>query len=144
MSVQRLAETLSSGALVEALEREHGGFELLHHWQQGEFHHDIVLALKEPGALPGPILVVATNCNAGVKEVLCFDRVPDQGALWHRRCPDNPEFQGELPPVLAEARTLHWFDPCKLLEPDARSEYREEFRERQNGGGWKLRTPGSE
>jgi hypothetical protein len=139
MAVQRLADELSSKALLEVLQQEHGGFDLLHHWQQGEFHHDIVLAVKERRALPGAILVVATNCNAGVKEVLCFDRVPDPGALWHRRCPDNPEFHGELPPVLDEARTRHWFDPCKLLGPEARSEYREEFRERQPGGGWKLK-----
>jgi hypothetical protein len=38
-------------------------------------------------------------------------------------------------------RTEHWFDPCALLGPDARSEYREEFRERQCGGGWTPRKP---
>jgi hypothetical protein len=40
---------------------------------------------------------------------------------------------------LAAATTEHWFDPCELLAPDARSELREEFRERQCGGGWMLR-----
>jgi hypothetical protein len=38
--------------------------------------------------------------------------------------------------VLAVATTQHWFNPCELPGPNARSEYREEFRERQCGGGW--------
>jgi hypothetical protein len=29
--------------------------------------------------------VVATNCNAGVKELLCFAEIPDRDALWHWR-----------------------------------------------------------
>ena len=95
---------------------------------------------RRRAALPGRILVVATNCNGGVKEILCFDSLPDRGALWHHRCPDNDEFAGELPPVLDSVRTLHWFDPCELLRPDARSEYRPEARERQAGGGWQLKT----
>ena len=95
-------------------------------------------------SLPGPVLVVATNCNGGVKEVLCFRSVPERGALWHHRCPDNAEFAGELPPLLDSVRTVHWFDPCELLRPDARSEYREEFRARAPGGGWALKDePGS-
>jgi hypothetical protein len=45
--------------------------------------------------------------------------------------------------VLAAARTEHWFDPCDLLRPDARSEYREEYRDRQCGGGFMPRkSPG--
>ena len=120
-----------------------GGYELVAHWQQGEFHHDTVLRVDAVrAALPGAILVVATNCNGGVKEVLCFRELPDRHALWHRRCPDNPEFSGELAEPLASSRTVHWFDPCELLEPDARSEYRREFRERQQGGGWTLKACG--
>ena len=137
--VQVLVDELSSAALIAVLERDHAGFALLHHWQQGEFHHDLVLAVNEPRELPGRILVVATNCNAGIKEVLCFDEVPDRYALWHWRCPDNPEFSGTLPPMLDRAQTLHWFDPCRLLTADARSEYCESARERQTGGGWKLK-----
>jgi hypothetical protein len=57
-------------------------------------------------------------------------------ALWHARCPDDPEFAGTLPDPLAAARTSHWFDPCELLLPNARSELLEQFRERQCGGGW--------
>jgi hypothetical protein len=83
--------------------------------------------------------VIATNCNGGVKELLCLESVPARGALWHRRCPESPEFSGDLPPVLASVRTVHWFDPCQLLEPDARSEYKEEARRRQPGGGWLLK-----
>jgi hypothetical protein len=143
MTVDQLAATMSSGALLDLLRAESGGFELLDHWQQGEFHHDFILSVRDPVGLPGRILVVATNCNAGVKEVICFDRPPARGALWHSRCPDNVEFIGDLPHVLASARTRHWFDPCTLLQPDARSEYREEFRERQLGGGWLLKAGGA-
>jgi hypothetical protein len=89
-----------------------------------------------PGTLPGAVLVVATNCNGGVKEVLCFDHVPERFALWHARCPENPEFVGELSPLLGEVRTLHWFDPCVLLDAQARSELKPECRKRQRGGGY--------
>ena len=53
------------------------------------------------------------------------------------------EFNGELPPILAETRTVHWFDPCSLLSVNARSEYLPEFRERQAGGGWQPKTCGA-
>jgi hypothetical protein len=85
------------------------------------------------------VLVVATNCNGGIKELLCFDELPLQAALWHWRCPANPEFSGELPRLRARAETPHFFDPCELLTPNARSEIREEHRERQCGGGWVLK-----
>jgi hypothetical protein len=42
-------------------------------------------------------------------------------------------------PVRGRAQTVHWFDPCELLSADARSAYRPEHRERQEGGGWRLR-----
>ena len=87
--------------------------------------------------------MISTNCNGGVKEVLCFAEVPSLAALWHVRCPDNPEFAGVLPPLLAGVKTAHWFDPCELLTDDARSEYRPEHRERQCGGGWLPKTAGS-
>jgi hypothetical protein len=92
--------------------------------------------------VPGPILIVATNCNGGVKEVLCFLEVPDRYALRHRRCPDSPELSGELTEPLATSRTVHWFDPSDLLKSDARNEYRPEFRERQQGGGWEMISRG--
>lgn len=125
------------GALLTRLRERFGRYELLAHWKQGEFHHDIVLRLAEPPEpRGGRILVVATNCNGGVKEVLALPEVPERDALWHARCPDNPEFTGTLPAILDRARTTHWFDPCELLTPDARSELRPEFRRRQRGGGW--------
>ena len=125
------------GALLDEVRRRWGGYELIDHWRQGEFHHDVVLRVPAAVAvMGGEIFVVATNCNGGVKEVLCFTKLPDRSALWHSRCPDNPEFSGEIPEVVASTRTEHWFEPCELLKPDARSEYREEFRERQCGGGW--------
>ena len=139
MSVQLLAGQLTLGSLLDEVRRAAGRYELVEHWQQGEFHHDTVIRVDpERADVPGPILIVATNCNGGVKEVLCFGQMPSRDALWHRRCPDSPEFAGELPEILACSKTLHWFDPCDLLKSDARSEYRPEFRERQAGGGWKM------
>lgn len=143
MAVQHLANQLTLGGVLDELRRLSGHYELLDHWQQGEFHHDTVLRVDpQRASVPGPILIVATNCNGGVKEVLCFGVMPDRFALWHHRCPDVPEFSGELPQILASSRTVHWFDPCDLLKPDARSEYRPEFRERQSGGGWVMKSCG--
>ena len=122
------------GTLLERLRDRYGRYELLEHWKQGEFHHDIVVRLPDDGV----VLVVATNCNGGVKEVLAFDGVPDRSALWHSRCPAVADFAGELPTSLGRAITTHWFDPCNLLTDDARSELREEFRKRQHGGGWQM------
>lgn len=136
-----LAKALVLGALLDRVRERWGRYELVDHWKQGEFHHDVVLRVPASGGdLPGAVLVVATNCNGGVKEVLCFADVPDRLALWHERCPENPEFTGELTTLLASVTTPHWFDPCELLLPTARSEYRDEFRERQCGGGWLPRT----
>lgn len=130
------------GALMDELRTRFGGFDLVDHWQQGEFHHDTVFRLQKPSLdLPGDFIVVATNCNGGVKEVLCFSELPTYGALWKARCPDSREFSGELPKLHGRATTHHYFDPCDLLRPDARSEYRAEFRERQRGGGWVARKP---
>lgn len=134
MHLRELAAQLSLGTLLEEL-RARGGYRLVDHWQQGEFHHDTVLDVEGLG-LAGRYLVVATNCNGGIKEVLLFASVPTRGALWRRRCPSSLEFSGELPPLIDEARTVHWFDPCELLAPDARSELRPEFRQRATGGGW--------
>jgi hypothetical protein len=135
--VETLAAERVLGALLEAVRQTCGGYDLLAHHQQGEFHHDVMVRVAEAEPrLPGHYLVIATNCNGGVKEVLCFGEPVEALALWHFRCPDNQEFSGSLPPLLASARTEHWFDPCELLGPDARSELRAEFRARQAGGGW--------
>ena len=140
--IDALAATLVLGALLDDVRRAYGSFELLEHWTQGEFHHDLVVRLPACASvsdLPGRILVVATNCNGGVKEVLCFDDVPARGSLWSLRCPQNRDF-AEPPAVpLLRSATLHWFDPCELLLPDARSELLPEHRRRQDGGGWTAR-----
>jgi hypothetical protein len=136
MGTRNLARTLVLGSLFDALEAQHGGFDLLAHWTQGEFHHDLVVRVNERWDLPGAFLVISTNCNGGVKEVLCVEEMPTRGGLWRMRCPDNPDFEGELPKVLERATTLHWFEPCELLASDARSELRKEYRARQLGGGW--------
>lgn len=85
------------GALLAELRTRWGGFVLVDHWQQGEFHHDTVLRLqKSTNELPGDFIVVATNCNGGIKEVLCFSEKPTQDGLWKARCPESDEFTGEL------------------------------------------------
>ncbi len=139
MTLERLAEAMVLGALLELLRP--AGYELIAHWKQGEFHHDVVLRVPRAASLglPGEVLVVATNCNGGIKEVLSFDRVPDRYALWHWRCPHVADFSGELPSILGTATTAHWFDPCELLAEDARSELKEEARERQLGGGFTMK-----
>jgi hypothetical protein len=137
--LRQLADSMMLGSLLERLRDKFGGYELVDHWQQGEFHHDVVLRVSARGLLPGDFIVVATNCNGGVKEVLSFASLPDRMGLWQMRCPSNPEFVGETPTVLGRELTVHWFDPCELLLADARSELREEFRERQCGGGWQRR-----
>ena len=136
----RLADHMTLGALLEEVRETYGGYELLDHWQQGEFHHDVVVRVATPGALPGPVLVVATNCNGGVKEVLAFNDVPSRGGLWRWRCPQNPEFSGDVPTIAGRAETVHFFDPCELLLDTSRSELREEFRARQSGGGWTCKV----
>jgi hypothetical protein len=144
MATQDLAAKLTLGGVLDEVRRRGGKYQLLAHWKQGEFHHDTVIEVNaQRVGVPGPVLVIATNCNGGVKEVLSFGELPDRYALWHHRCPQAPEFSGVLPPVLESARTLHWFDPCNLLMDDARSEYRAEFRERQLGGGWQMKACGS-
>lgn len=134
MGLELLEDRLTLGEVLEVLGAL-GGYELLAHWTQGEFHHDVVLRLSEP-RLPGRVLVVATNCNGGVKEVLAFDEAPDRDALWHWRCPDGEFAHAPLPELRASLRTCHFFDPCELLAADARSELKPEFRRRQRGGGW--------
>jgi hypothetical protein len=140
LTVHSLAASLVLGALLDRVTQRYGSYDLVAHWTQGEFHHDVVLRLPEAATphLGGCVLVVATNCNGGVKEVLAFDEVPQRAALWHERCPEVPEFEGALIPVRARARTSHWFDPCELLAPTARSELRAEHRRRQEGGGWEA------
>jgi hypothetical protein len=133
--LQQLADTLSLKGVLDGLKPFQ--WEHVDHWSQGEFHHDVVVRiLSQPPDLPGSVFVVSTNCNGGVKEILCLAEVPDRWGLWHFRCPDNPEFNGPPPEVRAVARTTHWFNPCDLLKPGTRSEYREEYRRRQRGGGY--------
>lgn len=135
-AVTELANALVLGALLDSVRVRWGKYKVLGHWQQGEFHHDVILEVEHADDLPGRVLLVATNCNGGVKEVLCLPAPPDRGGLWHLRCPDNAEFIGPAPEILASARTPHWFEPCELLLPTARSEYKAEYRDRQCGGGW--------
>ncbi|CAN5913391.1 hypothetical protein BH11MYX2_BH11MYX2_09560 [soil metagenome] len=138
--IDRLATSLSLGGVLDDLRALCGGYDLLAHWTQGEFHHDVVVQVKERRALPASVLVIATNCNGGVKEIIAFEAVPERSALWHWRCPESSEFAGEIPPIRARETTVHYFDPCELLRDDARSELRPEFRERQPGGGRRCKV----
>jgi hypothetical protein len=138
-AVSDLANTLGLSSLLSRLP----AFDLVDHWQQGEFHHDIVVRTRLHQVGPDDVdivLVVATNCNGGVKEVTAFSEVPDRWSLWNARCPNNTEFASRvgapLPATHARARTLHWFDPCALLVEDARSELKPGCRRRAVGGGW--------
>lgn len=142
--LETLAARMTLGDLLETVRAICGGYDLVQHHTQGEFHHDVVVRVRTPRGLPGEYLVVSTNCNGGVKEVLCVAEAPDLDGIWRWRCPDNAEFRGAAPEILGIARTLHWFDPCELLVADARSELRPEHRERQRGGGWRMcgRKPG--
>lgn len=136
MTLALLTNRLNLGEVLDTVRVAFGGYDLLAHWTQGEFHHDLVIRVAEPKSLPGPVLVVSTNCNGGVKEVLCLAAVPEHDALWHARCP-TAEFEAlDLPVILDRVRTIHYFDPCELLAADARSELKPEFRRRQRGGGW--------
>lgn len=137
--LQPLACHLTLGSLLDALTQIAPDYQILTHWPQGEFHHDLVLRIPPASVnLPGPILVISSDCNGGVKELFCFPEVPSRWGLWHHRCPNSPEFSGDLPPLLAWIRTPLWFDPCTLLTPTAASEIKPEFRRRQPGGGWRL------
>jgi hypothetical protein len=140
--IDQLAGTIVLGSLLDELVRAYGRYDLLAHWQQGEFHHDLVLGMPENAHdLVGPILIVSTNCNGGVKEVASYSAIPDRLTLWAHRCAPSGTSLPPLP-LLASSRTLHWFDPCELLGEDARSELRPEFRRRQEGGGWEpIPTP---
>ncbi len=138
--LQRLAQTMGLGDALSLIRDRQLTYSLVDHWQQGEFHHDILIELTDATGEAPPFLIIATNCNGGVKEVLAFSRKPDRWALWNYRCPENPEFDGELSGLQGEFRTTHWFDPCLLLTPDARSELKPEARERCRGGGWKMRS----
>jgi hypothetical protein len=138
-------DRLGPQTLLEALKAELGPVDLVAHWTQGEFHHDLVFTVPaDAPALGDTALVVSTNCNGGVKELLCLAAVPDRFRLWQMRCPGNPDFQTLFDPnhpdapikVLGQVRSVHWFNPHRLLTPDARSELRVDQRRRQRGGGW--------
>jgi hypothetical protein len=47
LDVDRLARFLVLGPLLEEIGRRFGGYDLVAHWTQGEFHHDLVLRLPQ-------------------------------------------------------------------------------------------------
>lgn len=72
---------------------------------------------------------LAQNLGLGALMAALASRFPAQRLVAHWK-------QGEF---VARTTTTHFFDPCLLLLPDARSEIRPEFRERMRGGGWQLK-----
>jgi len=52
MSVEAIAQNLGLGALLSDLRSNFGGYEILDHWQRGEFHHDLLLRVepKDPAS----------------------------------------------------------------------------------------------
>jgi hypothetical protein len=105
VSTTELANVLVLGDLLDSLAQRWGGYELVAHWQEGEYHHDLVIRVRG-----GELLLVSTNCNGGIKELLAFApgaSVPSREAIWaYRR-------QGAALSGLREAsRTLHWCDPA--------------------------------
>ena len=46
-AIERLAETLDLGSLLGEVARRWGAYDLVAHWTQGEFHHDVVLRLPQ-------------------------------------------------------------------------------------------------
>ena len=123
-----LSRQLGLGSLLSELQARYGGTICSTSGRRASSTTILLLRLPEAWPLPGEYVVVATNCNGGVKEVLCLARKPERSALWHHRCP-TIRFAGELPGARRGAHA-HWFDPCALLKDDARSEYREDARER--------------
>lgn len=140
MNLTFLVSSYAIGNLLGDLRKRFGGYRLIENWQQGEFHYDLVLEVPGSGMLPGNILVIATNCVGGVKEVFCLDYVPTRYALWKFRCPDINEFTGAMPRILGYARTRNWVDPKGLIGDDAPSEIKPEFRNRVRGGGYAMKT----
>jgi hypothetical protein len=115
--VEQMCSSRLLGPFLAELRERYGRYQLIDRWTQGEYHHDIVIGVPADARadkIP-QFVVVAINCNGGIKEVMGFDKVPQRDALWHYRCPENPEFRGELPPMRLQLRTEHWFDPRELL-----------------------------
>ena len=111
VSTTELAGVLVLGDLLDRLAQRAGSYELVAHWQEGEYHHDLVLRVA------GDLLLVSTNCNGGIKELLAFAPgapVPTREAIWAYRRHGVP-----LAGLAGASRTLHWCDPDELLEGSA-------------------------
>ncbi|MCP4498745.1 MAG: hypothetical protein GY822_02115 [Deltaproteobacteria bacterium] len=127
------------GLALDQLLKTCGTYELLEQWKQGGFYHDVVIRAYFPiGQLAlSSLVIISTNCNGGVKEVLAFADLPDRYALWNARCPENDDFEGDLPHL--ENPDLALFRPMPTITADTRSEIKLEFRVRMRGGGWQMK-----
>ena len=133
MTLEIFKEVYSLAGAMQRIAQQWPDHRVCSHWTQGEFHHDVAIDVDHQ------CLIISTNCNGGVKEVLLLEQTPTQEQLWHWRCPDNPDFLGDPIQVVEHLKTEAWHDPCEVLVPDARSELRPEFRRRQKGGGWEMK-----
>lgn len=116
--LQTLVRRPSLKATLKAITAHCDGHQpcLIAHWQQGDLHHDLVFHLQRPHhGLTGDVLVVSTDNHGMVKEVISLAKMPKRQALWHARCPADPHFDGDLPPVLEEVKTNHWVRPERIL-----------------------------
>ena len=54
MGIEALARNLGLGALLSELTNTFDGYEILDHWQRGEFHHDLLLRVDPKNSCPAP------------------------------------------------------------------------------------------
>ena len=78
-SVGGLARQLVLGVLLEDLTARYGGYELVAHWTQGEFHHDVVCV--SPKAPPPTSQGACSSSPRTATAALTFASSP---ALWPR------------------------------------------------------------
>ncbi|MFL5306080.1 MAG: hypothetical protein ACJ8F1_12755 [Polyangia bacterium] len=43
--IEALAQNLGLGSLLDALRSDLGGYDIVDHWQRGEFHQDLLLVV---------------------------------------------------------------------------------------------------
>ncbi len=68
-TLETLSRCLMLGTLLSEVRRRWGAYELLDHWQQGEFHHDVVLRVAGAAARRGlgvPMFVLGGFSNLPV------------------------------------------------------------------------------
>jgi len=96
-----VADALSLHEALAVLETHAPDHRLLEVWRDGEYHYDLVFAVSDF------FLVVAANCNGGVKEALLLDARPGRDLI---RCVRRDGPLRALT-VLSHERTVHFVPP---------------------------------